>query len=253
MIVVSEQVRSALADRVPVVALESTIYSTLGLPVPHNAEALRRARPRSWPAVPSRRHRGRRRPVAGRPERAEAGARARRHRKVAERDLAVAAASRGTSASRRVGERGARRPRRHRGVRHRRHRRRAPRGRGERRRLRRPRRARLPPGRHGLRRARSRSSTSAARSSTWRPPACRCSAGAPPTSRRSTSARAGCRAPRRRDGRRGRPRAARPVAPQTGVLLTSRSRGRRAGPRAPRRGADTALEQAAQAGSPGAR
>ena len=44
MIVVSEQVRQALADRVPVVAMESTIYSTLGLPVPHNAEALRRCR-----------------------------------------------------------------------------------------------------------------------------------------------------------------------------------------------------------------
>ncbi len=42
MIVVSEQVRQALADRVPVVAMESTISSTLGLPVPHNAEALRR-------------------------------------------------------------------------------------------------------------------------------------------------------------------------------------------------------------------
>jgi pseudouridine-5'-phosphate glycosidase len=42
LIVVSEQVRQALADRVPVVALESTIFSTLGLPVPHNAEALRR-------------------------------------------------------------------------------------------------------------------------------------------------------------------------------------------------------------------
>ena len=44
MIVVSEQVRQAMADRVPVVAMESTIYSTLGLPVPHNAEALRRCR-----------------------------------------------------------------------------------------------------------------------------------------------------------------------------------------------------------------
>ena len=42
MIVVSEAVRSALADGRPVVAMESTIYSTLGLPVPHNAEALRR-------------------------------------------------------------------------------------------------------------------------------------------------------------------------------------------------------------------
>ncbi|MCW2615496.1 MAG: pseudouridine-5-phosphate glycosidase [Frankiales bacterium] len=44
MIVVSEQVRSALDEGRPVVAMESTIYSTLGLPVPHNAEALRRCR-----------------------------------------------------------------------------------------------------------------------------------------------------------------------------------------------------------------
>ena len=42
MIVVSEQVRTALEERRPVVAMESTIFSTLGLPVPHNAEALRR-------------------------------------------------------------------------------------------------------------------------------------------------------------------------------------------------------------------
>ena len=44
MIVVHERVRQALADGVPVVAMESTIYSTLGLPVPHNAEALRRCK-----------------------------------------------------------------------------------------------------------------------------------------------------------------------------------------------------------------
>ena len=44
MIVVSEQVRSALRQSRPVVAMESTIYSTLGLPVPHNAEALRRCK-----------------------------------------------------------------------------------------------------------------------------------------------------------------------------------------------------------------
>jgi len=44
VIVVSEAVRSALADGRPVVAMESTIYSTLGLPVPHNAEALRRCK-----------------------------------------------------------------------------------------------------------------------------------------------------------------------------------------------------------------
>ena len=42
MIVVSEQVRTALEEGRPVVAMESTIFSTLGLPVPHNAEALRR-------------------------------------------------------------------------------------------------------------------------------------------------------------------------------------------------------------------
>ena len=42
MIVVSEQVRTALDEGRPVVAMESTIFSTLGLPVPHNAEALRR-------------------------------------------------------------------------------------------------------------------------------------------------------------------------------------------------------------------
>jgi pseudouridine-5'-phosphate glycosidase len=44
VIVVHEQVRSALAEGRPVVAMESTIYSTLGLPVPHNAEALRRCK-----------------------------------------------------------------------------------------------------------------------------------------------------------------------------------------------------------------
>ncbi|WP_027946837.1 pseudouridine-5'-phosphate glycosidase [Amycolatopsis taiwanensis] len=38
----SAEVSSALADGTPVVALESTIFSTLGLPAPHNGEALRR-------------------------------------------------------------------------------------------------------------------------------------------------------------------------------------------------------------------
>jgi pseudouridine-5'-phosphate glycosidase len=42
--VVSEQVQAALDEGRPVVAMESTIYSTLGLPVPHNAEALRRCK-----------------------------------------------------------------------------------------------------------------------------------------------------------------------------------------------------------------
>ena len=93
MIVVSDQVRQALADRVPVVAMESTIFSTLGLPVPHNAEALRRCKAAveqggAVPAVTA--------VVDGRwrvglsgeqEERVLAGT-----RKVAERDLAVAAA-----------------------------------------------------------------------------------------------------------------------------------------------------------------
>ena len=42
MLVVQERVQAALDAGQPVVALESTIFSTLGLPVPHNAEALRR-------------------------------------------------------------------------------------------------------------------------------------------------------------------------------------------------------------------
>jgi len=41
-IVCSPEVTAALSDGVPVVALESTVYSTLGLPVPHNADALDR-------------------------------------------------------------------------------------------------------------------------------------------------------------------------------------------------------------------
>ncbi|MCW2679892.1 MAG: pseudouridine-5-phosphate glycosidase [Frankiales bacterium] len=44
MIVVHDLVRTALDEGRPVVAMESTIYSTLGLPVPHNAEALRRCK-----------------------------------------------------------------------------------------------------------------------------------------------------------------------------------------------------------------
>ncbi len=44
MIVVHEEVRAALDEGRPVVAMESTIYSTLGLPVPHNAEAMRRCK-----------------------------------------------------------------------------------------------------------------------------------------------------------------------------------------------------------------
>ena len=39
----SEEVADALADGRPVVALESTIFSRLGLPAPANAEALARS------------------------------------------------------------------------------------------------------------------------------------------------------------------------------------------------------------------
>jgi pseudouridine-5'-phosphate glycosidase len=42
VIVVSEQVRSGPRGPRAGRRLESTIFSTLGLPVPHNAEALRR-------------------------------------------------------------------------------------------------------------------------------------------------------------------------------------------------------------------
>jgi pseudouridylate synthase len=42
VLVVQGRVQAALDAGQPVVALESTIFSTLGLPVPHNAEALRR-------------------------------------------------------------------------------------------------------------------------------------------------------------------------------------------------------------------
>lgn len=38
----SDEVATAVRNGTPVVALESTIFSTLGLPAPHNAEALRR-------------------------------------------------------------------------------------------------------------------------------------------------------------------------------------------------------------------
>ena len=40
--VLSDEVAGAVADGRPVVAMESTIYSHLGLPSPHNAEALDR-------------------------------------------------------------------------------------------------------------------------------------------------------------------------------------------------------------------
>ena len=95
MIVVSPQVSQALADGVPVVALESTIFSTLGLPVPHNAEALRRCKaaveaggavPAVTAVVDGTWRVGLR---ADEEQRVLAGT-----RKVAERDLAVAAAQR---------------------------------------------------------------------------------------------------------------------------------------------------------------
>jgi pseudouridylate synthase len=93
VIIVSEQVQQALFEHRPVVAMESTIYSTLGLPVPHNREALRRCtaaveRGGAVPAVTA--------VVEGtwrvgltdvEEERVLAGT-----RKVAERDLSVAAA-----------------------------------------------------------------------------------------------------------------------------------------------------------------
>lgn len=53
--VCSHEVRAALDDGAPVVALESTIFSHLGLPSPHNREALERctAAVRSCGAVPA--------------------------------------------------------------------------------------------------------------------------------------------------------------------------------------------------------
>jgi pseudouridine-5'-phosphate glycosidase len=95
VIVVAEQVRQALADGRPVVAMESTIYSTLGLPVPHNAEALRRCKAAveaggAVPAVTAVVDGAWRVGLSGdEEERVLAGT-----RKVAERDLAVASAQR---------------------------------------------------------------------------------------------------------------------------------------------------------------
>ena len=92
-VVLAEEVREALEGHRPVVAMESTIFSTLGLPVPHNAEALARCAEavRAGGAVPAvtavldgQWRVGLER---GEAERVLAGT-----RKVAERDLAVAAA-----------------------------------------------------------------------------------------------------------------------------------------------------------------
>ncbi len=95
MIVVHDQVRAALDEGRPVVAMESTIYSTLGLPVPHNAEALRRCKAAvvaggAVPAVTAVVD-GTWRVGLGEAEEARV---LEGTRKVAERDLAVAAAQR---------------------------------------------------------------------------------------------------------------------------------------------------------------
>lgn len=93
MIIVSEQVRQALDEGRPVVAMESTIFSTLGLPVPHNADALRRCeqavrRRGAVPAVTAVLDGQWRVGLTGEQvERVLTGT-----RKVAERDLAVASA-----------------------------------------------------------------------------------------------------------------------------------------------------------------
>jgi pseudouridylate synthase len=95
VLVVQDRVRAALDAGQPVVALESTIFSTLGLPVPHNAEALRRcaAAVEEGGAVPAVTAvldgRWRVGLDDGEAERVLLGT-----RKVAERDLAVAAAQR---------------------------------------------------------------------------------------------------------------------------------------------------------------
>jgi pseudouridine-5'-phosphate glycosidase len=90
-VVLSEEVADARRDGVPVVALESTIFSTLGLPAPANAEALDRclAAIRAEGAVPAITAvldgRGRVGLDAGDHERVLTGT-----RKVAERDLPLA-------------------------------------------------------------------------------------------------------------------------------------------------------------------
>jgi pseudouridine-5'-phosphate glycosidase len=95
LLVIAEEVHDALADRSPVVALESTIFSNLGLPSPHNAEALDRcdAAIRAQGAVPAMSavidgmwHIG----VSG----DDVGRVLLGARKVAERDLSVASAQR---------------------------------------------------------------------------------------------------------------------------------------------------------------
>jgi len=95
VIVVSEQVQQALREGRPVVAMESTIFSTLGLPVPHNADALQRCkaavqRGGAVPAVTAVVDGQWRVGLSEADEQRVLGG----TRKVAERDLAVAAAQR---------------------------------------------------------------------------------------------------------------------------------------------------------------
>jgi pseudouridylate synthase len=91
--VVSDEVAAALADGRPVVALESTIFSTLGLPAPHNRTALARCKAAvtgggAVPALTAVLDGAWRVGLsAAEEERVLAGT-----RKMAERDLAVAAA-----------------------------------------------------------------------------------------------------------------------------------------------------------------
>jgi pseudouridine-5'-phosphate glycosidase len=92
-IVVADPVAAALAAGQPVVALESTIFSNLGLPAPANAEALRRCQDvvRAGGAVPAVTAILDGRPHVGLDTSQEARVLA-GHRKVAERDIAVATA-----------------------------------------------------------------------------------------------------------------------------------------------------------------
>lgn len=55
MLKIADEVTQALRDGTPVVAMESTLFSTLGLPVPHNGAALRRCQQavRDGGAVPA--------------------------------------------------------------------------------------------------------------------------------------------------------------------------------------------------------
>ena len=126
--VVSDEVAAAIADGVPVVALESTIFSHLGLPSPANADALERciAAVRAGGAVPAVTA-----VVDGRPrvglDPAEHGRILGPARKTAERDLAVAVAQSWDVGATTVSARaGPRRDGRRLGLRHRRDRRCAP-------------------------------------------------------------------------------------------------------------------------------